>query len=1344
MRWLVSGMLVLLFVAGCALPLSTEQWLSCEKLSNASSIDIPDCASQDECVQKANSTLFFFEKQTLSLPVQQKLSSYANHIGASWYYTNKAKKEAVIVGGLCAGRNAEALPEHVNALRFWLGGSIQEIDSANADLVELLALEEQALETDGVSSIPEEPLFQTRIEIASVLNDFSGTIRPSMELGKNVFESTQKLDSFAKALGLSGARVSEVSSVDLLQKYGGTKISETIARTILTPQWSPIVAQSLAFLTDFRKLQDSISSLGNAEPFQVFLAIEQSVGVQGSSAAEVSRMFSEDARNRSSAFLRLQDAKSVTGENIQDIELRISGLADSIGALSSSSVSLLSADQIQGIAIGRGGDGNVLQDWVNRLQALKWKSFQVSSQESSRSISFGESLQQWKQLEGESQSFGEELRVWEEESLSQLEDACLGRMQGAERELKEVVAESLSPIEVENFSAVKGKISVAKNSRTLRDCVLALESFEHWTQAEQTLAVSDINSSSSLYTCASFVQKAFDSDWPLYPLKPQFLAFQEFSRTHSGSEIVFACFELQRNVQEFVQSTSEFLALQRVDTALSQKFDTFSFFESTGLTVPDGVASAKKSWQGLSLHALSGWDWEILFLKGPQVVEKLSELEARLQPFFEDAANLWISRNVQWRLLGESLIVDSNSSTLLEARVQNPSLTDWNGLFRFQAFPDAVLESGVGVLVAEKENKFVLFSRILRGDSFWKIRTSSLRAETFSTKPAYVDLEKVWVSKTFHLSVPSSFSNGKISVQLSLPDGAREASADIPFSRLGNILELEWPLEKTRAEAQWKQDSPLTVVWKDGSVSTDQNSFSFSASLQLSNDSVFDLSRTPISLPFPETGSLDRVQLSDETGNPIPAKALPNSVFSFSLSDFAPFSSRTLFVRAQGEDGELFWRSLWEQSQRSLSSLTELSNLVGVEAREFQSAHAWLSGEFSSEHQNELLDVWSSIQSLQVRAAQLKGQEEDFDFRAGAVQKKLDSLREALDWFAARPIDAREWRQLFDSSRLSLSSALESKDSDIVAALDFLSSSEQALGKWNGLQNWLQSQKETFEQKSAMLSSNQRTAFGSKFQHAITFQDWNSAWTALQDWNESLSLSERSMGEELQQAFEQVQTFSQLAQNNPRLNALRNLLVGTTAKQLEEVDYLLPSSKEKLKELEQRLKALYKQGMSKEVQSFIASFKSGDFSAAQQHWNSASDLFSQAFEEAQSIDSLLKSDFEQIRSDAQTAVESAQSKIRATSNPDPRLLQLADKAESAFEKGDFLNAIRYARLVELAASGTNSQNLTGLFGQGLPLTLAPLLGLIALAAYFRWGRKKDAVKEAEKKKALEAFEKDLE
>ncbi|MFH0714182.1 MAG: hypothetical protein V1847_00295 [Candidatus Diapherotrites archaeon] len=1342
MRWiLVLGLALLLF--GCTIPLSTEQWLSCEKLSNASSISVPDCDSQAECVQKANGTLFFFEKHSFSLSVQQKLSSYANHVGASWFYTNKAKEEALEVAKLCSARSAESLPEHINSLRYWLGGSLQEIDSANADLVELLALEESALEKDGVSFIPEEGLMQSRIEFASVLNDLSGDVQPSTELGKNVFESTKRLDAFASQLGLKGARVSEISSLDLLQKYGTQGVSDAIARTILVPQWSPLVQQSLAVLTDYRKLRDALSSLAGTDSFQIFLAIEQSVGAEGSSASEVSRMFSEDAQNRKLVLEKIVEEKKIVAKNLDSIGGKISSLANSVGALDSSSIALLSAQNIQGISTGRSGDSNIVQDWQNRLAQLKWKALELSNKEASGSLSVGENLQEWKWLGSESAALEEELEQWESESLSALEDACYARLKGAEGEYWEVHNESLSPAESEALAIVKGKIEDARSSRTLPKCLFALNAFEQWKRIEAEQAFGDVNASGPLYECASWVKEAFDSDWPLYPLRPQYLAFQEFSRTHAGAELSFACEKLKSNVLQYVQSTSEFHALALYDSELRKKFNAFSFFDSAGMALPDGIASIRNSWNALRLHKGTEWDWHSLWVEGPPVAEKLRELDAKLQSLFEESVDQWMARNAQWSLAQGILEADASQSSLLRVLVQNPTGLDLNGIFRLETFPDARLESGDGKLVSEKGTQFIFFSSLPVGESSWKIRSSALRIEILQTKIRYVDLESVWVEKTLQLVAPSSL-RGSISVLVSLPEESREASASVPFSRIGNALQLQWPFSKEKVSVQWKENSPLRASWKNISISTDDNSFSFSAILSLSNSSAYDFSNSIIALSFPESGALSYLQLMDEMGDSISAKALPNSIFSFSLSPFPPYSERTLLVRASGENAERFFRSLWEECKRELELLSERTDSIGADARTLLQENNWIEGEYSPAQENETIVLWNSVQLLESRAAQQDSLQQEFDSRSASVAQKLEDLRSALGWFRSHSISVPEFEHLYSLAQVQYSKALQLKDSNLEQALASLSLCEQQLSAWKGMQEWIEANRETLDAKSvSLLSADTRSALDWKLKNVLSFQDWNSAWGVLQDWNSALGAESRSAGQELAQAFQNVQLFSTITQNNSALNSSKQLLASVSAKQLDEVDYLPPTSKEKLKEGEARLKALYKQGWTKEIQSFFDAYRSADFGLAKEKWSFAEIDFLPAFEEAQSINNWLEADLAQMKSDAQTAISNFQQHLHSLSAPDSRLLSLADKAEQALEREDFLNALRYARLGEKALQQNGSW--TGMFSLGeIPLALAPLLALIALAAYFRFGRKKDAEKEIEKKKALETFINELE
>lgn len=320
-RLFIPLFLLGIFLLGCIDNPTTNDRLSCLKLSTYNSTSIPKCTAQDECFAKVQAS-FSFSDSEFEPPVRKYLFEAKDRLSRSWLFLSSARKNLDSIRSQCSAADYSGIPRHANELNSNLQSAAEEIDYFNKSAASAINAQLTVLEFEDVNAMPEERVFDDYVLLNQNALDFSQKNISGNTYAARYQKEYGKFSAVARSLGLQST-LQETSLFQIVSDNKSAIFGSVLAGAALEHDFpiailKPIFGGFADFIADYFSLGGSVQSLNSIPSSEIFSALDGMAGQQNSAASAFFGIFSSESANiaqlKASNSAREQKVASMAGE----------------------------------------------------------------------------------------------------------------------------------------------------------------------------------------------------------------------------------------------------------------------------------------------------------------------------------------------------------------------------------------------------------------------------------------------------------------------------------------------------------------------------------------------------------------------------------------------------------------------------------------------------------------------------------------------------------------------------------------------------------------------------------------------------------------------------------------------------------------------------------------------------------------------------------------------------------------------------------------------------------------------------------------------------------------------
>ncbi|MBN2066928.1 MAG: hypothetical protein JW744_00490 [Candidatus Diapherotrites archaeon] len=981
---LPAAFLLLFLSSGCIQEMSAENRLRCLDLTSKGYAFVPECKTQEECFSLIEMGLFGFDAAVFSSGVQSELYHYKNDAALSWLYFNKARANISEIHSICDSRaNIQALPDRLNLLMHNLQKAFEFSDSASRRSFSILLLEESDLESEEISLMKEEPLFNDFILISSNLNGLSSGACSGQSYACFYLTQSAEFQSLASSTGFGVNLVAEVGALDLLESYKAEAGSYAEA-SFSIPFLSKVIPPLISYFNSFTKVSEAVSRLESFPAFPFLQSYSQFMGENNSALQKFSLVLKSDSLHR-------LDLEQRNAELQNQVPEKLAAASQSLGSLLSEHYASFDANFFQGLYSGLGQASTVSsqkysiqdlselrQEGIQKLNSLRERFIGFSQQDYLSQVSLGSRTSALKEFNYEADLLLENLAYLNSEALDGLLVLCNERLSLAEKRLNEAALPESNFLQAADLRAraifkLKQFQSAEETGQRLFYCREAVEEFSKFELSLQDFEEYQLQEQLSLGECLSFLEKVLGSSQSSIDFDGFIMRFHSLKSIPKPYEDIAA---VERNCSTLKGSLGQYLAEHALLKGLLEKHSSSEHLLNAMQLLNSMDKSVLPDSKIQSLE--SGFkDFEKFFSNGEIVFEQALPVLPELQ----DSLSEFSSSLGETALTSIASFAEKNALLSFE---QLPSGTELVGVsFRnlFAEIPGpltltldfgqplgSVLSSSENVSGARQSNNKIFFdlSSFPLGETRASFSTSRLYSLKESLEILSANSGQALFQKTLDIeclqALPSLQLRAKLidSNALSFSNVQVYSSGkSLAFSQ--NNSEISFSLENCfqgeTAKILFSVESPIQIRSSllRSTVQAD-NKVMYTYEILITNRLPLPLNSVDLILPIElDETAIEGIELLDFEGKKLKFSALPNGKIAFSLTGLLPLQqTQPLFLAVLVH--ETAQPLLLEETPSDANSGSGLS-VLGEKIEGISQGIGFLEGIFSPVPEQDLIEA---------------------------------------------------------------------------------------------------------------------------------------------------------------------------------------------------------------------------------------------------------------------------------------------------------------------------------------------------------------------------------------------------
>ncbi len=1208
------------------------------------------------------------------------------------------------------------------------------------------------------------------------------------------FSRLDVYNHLAAELGFEPLRMNQFSVYDLLAMYYPPVSGQFPIKPFYMPLITEGLGKVVDYLFVASKLGDAASVLRRIPSFELMNSYNSLTGAEASAASEFAKLINNADSHlgnavQRSAFLQRELQKLFSG-----IDAKISSLDSSTYAafdanffaelnalLSGKSVVQVQGSEFSDISKFKG-------DAELSLLVLEQRLRDVQQGETLGNSTLGARLSELKRIYTDASRLLAGISSTSSGLIESLDAVCSSRIELISEKVKGAALED-APLAIADMRArLRFKISEFSSAENPEQrialCKPLVEQYLQFQAALSDFSAYKADVLARINECTAYLEKAFSSAPEMlkgYAARYAQLKTSAAETSHENpSAVQKSCEGLRTSVDALVLQHPEVMRIMENRASYTKSISELSALSSLmqGAEVKEKLGMLLSKQTGLEKFFTGNKPNAAELLPGidPAAKETLAlaldsseELASALRQYLEETALV--------ELLGEG-IPKANTiyASSLRITLTNPLHAFESPMaveLPFESKPEQIALSyktpNINDAKLANNRLLIEMSSVPRGQSVVSFETKTTPATTAEkTEVLFVSSEKASMHKTIKLSLAAQLPKLLVEVPLkagsSMPfdvfsysDGQRISSS---IEQGSAALLLENPRNSQTMDIYYSIEKPIEVLLElDSKQQSDYNKAYYVYSLRIRNltDTDFSNARFVVYFPLSYAGISSAV-LTLQDGSELALKQLPPDRFSFMLRSLSPKQSAVLTLSITIDDYSLYWSGVLERLG------FELRMLSNSQSESISSNARALLAELEVLKQQDIenAEMPSSIARLNSKVAALKDSEEAL-FAAGAeyallkdeTELQIDSLRASLPQFRENG---------YSSHADVLQEASESAARDIAWAEAFASRADYnaALARLLSARSTLTSLPET---DIARKVSNDRNAAmhaaNGIFETALEFGIDDSNFSKLKD---AVLSAERSISEAVASgdytlATQILNTIVQLVHDANaallssllekssavagRIKALKNLAENDVPKKIsllkkalqgigtaQENGYALPISPDRVEELSHSADEPYPRELARELALFESAYSMQNHQKALLLSRDFEPELNTALKKHEAINTELSTALSALREDAYAALSTAAEKAKF-SEYSADAEKMLKSAKDEFEKRN------YGKSLSLSSAATAILTLseqpaafTTLGGFAIPLSVVPLIAVVAIVMYMRYrGKQELAIKQ---------------
>ncbi len=1360
-------MILLLLLAGCLNPEQESQLrFDCVDLSSGSFALVPECGTQEECYQKAESELFGFDDSQLDFDSRRVLESYKNSLALSWRYFNESQTELKKIRDLCWNREQwSELPLRVNRLNHLLVQAFAAADEADKQAVVFLASEKEWLAEQELDLVREEPLFDDWVLLQNNLNELQTKQPQGHSLASKMLQAQERIDAVFAQYGFGKRFVAAEQLADLLPENRTGILENLPKKEPFLPVFGGIVIDFASQFANQQRLQESVQTLKRFPTFAFFSAYRELVGIDDSVASETAALARILAEHHQRTEEKTNELQEALGKKM-DLDWERVRQAK-IGAANG-----LPTETFQALVIALKPQTRIslknfeITDWTETQPKLEQKLLEIRTNFSKTvekrvlgQDSIGTRLKGLKEIQNQLQEWESNLFFLETGFQSSLLELCSERIQQITRESKTEYSESTALELAAQTRFFSGQFKEEKETgKKLNFCGQAIQSFENLSLFLKDQKKFEAETKQAAGNCFSFLETAFKNQTEeLAEMEWQWEQFQQKRRNSQSpiQELELECKNLATKAKTRLLNSEKIRELQGNFAEIENYWNAILQLQ------PDSEKLERAKKQVFELRAFFAGQ-QILLEKALPLLEELfqqsQQLREELRELFGGQLKEFLERNAKTVSFSGQMPKANQANWLFtQFAFSNPTGIEWEEPLEIEMpgnWESASAEEAspnISTVFLQGQKLKILFSTVPAGISTAKIKSEQLVSAQEKNEFLFVNQFKALVQKTIGFETETEFLELLVSSSLLVPEAANVwvvfKNQEKPFSRNGATIEFraEKVSSKSTATVFFMIPNPLQT---SETFSSQGNELRWTIEIQ--NKLAESIPKPQIVLFLPRE-SVEDLEARNEKGEKLRALQLENEA-RIELPELLPKESQTISVTARIDNQQELLEKISFETQARLEKLAGHSNANIQETA--QRLLAELLGKQNGSLES-IFGIAAKARDLEEKANRYRLDAQQFLETVSNTEKKIAELQQLAQSLKQQGFSeiASELGQRIQKSLELLRQAKNSNeagDLQLAATLSMRALAALEEGKSKNRDSFEQKRKEIhLEAKeletiiTELLAENPLALQQQQqIQQALLLLE-QSAWennpqAFLERLNEAKTVLETSrktvnslLKTGAEETHQEIERFQQLLSGNgmeTRNKALLDWLEAHPENELVSLGIALPFRKTDLEKRQQKIVGLVSQKQETLAVEFEALFQKQEFARALQAYKK-NPAVKMPFREAESLETGIEADWQAVKEMAGIALEKAQS-LAAQEKLDSKQATLLLKAQKAFEQKEFLDALVLAKKIEKNAAS----NPTGFVGflNRVPIVVIPVLvGIVALA-FFRLRKKEATEKEVPK------------
>jgi len=522
----------LIFLFGCT-EITRQEKNLCTKLTDQSYTYIPACETIPSCFEKVN--LIF--KTSLSYEQESRLYSLKNGVAKSWYYFNKAKKEAKTISKLCGTAGNSSFSGNINQLRFYIDESFSELDQAVKISFDIIFEEEKILTHEEVDLIKEEALYDSLVETRQILVELKGEKTNS---GTYISYYKEKAQAFEKSTFSKGIpQIIEKTPfwIGEMDSLGSIILNpDNLPKNALMPFLGVAFSNAVSFIeTSFYEKQNLLAL--QTFPVNEFMKLYSEIGGNDKSAIKIFsdtiNKLSQNKTNAKKTAKKLWDEIESSGKECETL----------LSKLKERKQKELIYNELVQTTVTTKKDAE--EDYVKTMQKI----ILLREEKNGNKLTLGKELNKLKEIKNSIESIKKQAALLLEDYDLKLAEACEKKA----KEISKLVCTSdqkqlIKLLEEAKYFGVR--VLSTKDYEKIQNCEELVIKSKLFFEYESNQAQMESLLKSESKDCFEYLEKTFQYDSP----KELKLMFEELKRSEITKDNLYELKEACENIKKQVQN----------------------------------------------------------------------------------------------------------------------------------------------------------------------------------------------------------------------------------------------------------------------------------------------------------------------------------------------------------------------------------------------------------------------------------------------------------------------------------------------------------------------------------------------------------------------------------------------------------------------------------------------------------------------------------------------------------------------------------------------------------------------------------------------------------------------